>query len=93
MTRETHKCTLETMRCKDKTSTFLLLPGLAICLFFGLVLTISPRSVALGYTNIVTPTPDPLAVPVMPESPPRWTLAVICTFTIVCPVMATRGKA
>jgi hypothetical protein len=57
------------MRRKDNTSTLLLLVGLAFTLFFGLALTTSPRSMALISTNIVAPTPDPLAVPVMPESP------------------------
>jgi hypothetical protein len=57
------------MRHKNKTSTLLLLIGLACILFFGPILTMPPQSVALGYSNIETPTPDPLAVPVMPESP------------------------
>lgn len=57
------------MRRNDKTSTLLLLVGLAFILFCGLVLTLPPQSVALGYNNIETPTPDPLAAPVMPESP------------------------
>lgn len=69
LTHKTRRCTLVTMRRTDKTSTLLLLVGLAFILFFGPVLTLPLQSVALGYGNIETPTPDPLAVPVMPESP------------------------
>ena len=68
MTYEGGRCKLQTMRAQRKKPVLILL-ALASLSLFGLTCAGLPASVAVGKAASPTPTPDPLAIPLLPESP------------------------
>lgn len=80
------------MRPEGNAPALLLMVGLALALFLGLITAHPPASTALGTLDAATPTPDRLATPVMPESPTQVDIGRNLYYYHCMPCHGDRGQ-